>query len=117
MSDSISSLEELENLFDKYSKKLIVLDFYSNFCVPCRRAKPKIKSLMQETCKHTLFVMIEVRDDPDIAEILEKYQVYTIPKFIIIRDHKKIFVTNDPDKLKDKIKRLIPPIPPPRRKS
>jgi len=117
MSESISSLEELEELFNTYSKKLIVLDFYSNFCAPCRRAEPKIKSLMQETCKHTLFVMIEVRDDPDIEEIVRKYQVYTIPKFIIIRDHKKIFVTNDPDKLEDKLKRLISPIPPPRRKS
>jgi thiol-disulfide isomerase/thioredoxin len=114
MSDSISSLEELENLFKKYSKKLIVLDFYSNFCVPCRRAKPKIESLMAETCQNVLFVMIEVRDDPDIVEILEKYQVYTIPKFIIIRDREKIFVTNDPVKLKNKLKRLIPP---PRRKS
>jgi len=109
MSESISSLKELENLFNTYSKKLIVLDFYSDFCAPCRRAKPKIERLMEETCQYTLFVMIEVRDDPDIAEIVEKYQVYTIPKFIIIKDHEKVFVTNDPNKLKNKLKSLIPP--------
>jgi thiol-disulfide isomerase/thioredoxin len=109
MSESISSLEELEELFNTYSKKLIVLDFYSNFCTPCRRAEPKIKSLMEKTCKYTLFVMIEVRDDPDIEKIVEKFQVYTIPKFIIIKDHEKVFVTNDPDELEDKLKRLIQP--------
>lgn len=106
-SKSIGSLEELEELFNQYNEKLIVLDFYSDLCAPCRRAEQKIESLKKMTCSHTLFVLIKVKNKPDIIKILEKFQVYTIPKFVIIRDGKQIFITNDPDELEKELKKLI----------
>jgi thiol-disulfide isomerase/thioredoxin len=106
MTNSVTSLKELQELFETYKKRIIVLVFFSNFCIPCRKAKPKIKELMKSTCPKTLFVLIEVKDDPDIMEILEKYQIYTIPKFIILEGGKQVFVTNDPEKLEEKLMNL-----------
>ena len=63
--------------------KLVFLDFYANWCGPCKRLTPNIVTLEKEypECK---FVKIDVDSFPEISE---KYSITCMPTLIFIRNN------------------------------
>lgn len=62
-------------------KGLVFVDFYADWCGPCKMTGPIIEELAQEL-KDVKFVKINVDENPNLAS---KYQVFSIPSFFIFK--------------------------------
>lgn len=64
----------------------VFVDFYAEWCGPCRMTGPIINELAEEI-KDMRFVKIDVDKNPELAST---YSVSSIPTFIILKDGKQI---------------------------
>jgi thioredoxin 1 len=62
----------------KHGKKYILIDFYANWCGPCRVFAPTFVKLSD---KYTNVMFIKVNID-NLNEIAEKYNIRSIPTFM-----------------------------------
>lgn len=66
--------------------KTILLDFFADWCGPCRMVSPVIDEIAAER-SDVAVGKINVDESPELAR---KYGVYSIPTLIVIRDGKVI---------------------------
>ncbi|AFN65011.1 thioredoxin [Mycoplasma wenyonii str. Massachusetts] len=77
---SLTSQEELQELLQ--GSHDLLLDFYADFCPPCRQLMPILFSLsLQEKYQDIKFIKIDVSSFPKLAR---KYEVSSIPTLILI---------------------------------
>lgn len=60
-----------------------VVDFYADWCGPCRMVSPIIETLSLEYAGKAKFVKINTDDNPDLAE---KYGIMSIPTIMIFKN-------------------------------
>ena len=66
----------------KNSKKPVLLDFYANWCAPCRMIAPFVEEIAQEN-PDILVGKVNVDESPELAGAFE---VQYIPMVVIIKD-------------------------------
>jgi thioredoxin 1 len=76
------SSSEFENEVLK-SQLPTVVDFYADWCGPCRMVSPIIEALSSEYDGRVKFVKVNTDDNPDIAM---KYGIMSIPTIIVFKD-------------------------------
>jgi thioredoxin 1 len=76
------SSSEFENEVLK-SQLPTVVDFYADWCGPCRMVSPIIEALSSEYDGRVKFVKINTDDNPDIAM---KYGIMSIPTIIVFKN-------------------------------
>ena len=64
----------------------VFVDFYADWCGPCKVTSPLIAQLSEEY-KDMKFVEVDVDADPDLSS---SYSVFSIPTFIIFKDGKNV---------------------------
>jgi thioredoxin 1 len=71
--------------FDETIKKnpLILVDFWAGWCGPCRALAPTIEELARDLVGKVLVAKLDVDENPQTAE---KFQVYSIPTVILLKD-------------------------------
>ena len=67
-------------------KGLVFVDFYADWCGPCKMTSPIIEELANEV-KEIKFVKVNVDENPDLAS---QYNIFSIPTFLIFKDGKVI---------------------------
>lgn len=77
------------------SDKPVLLDFYADWCGPCRMVLPLVEQIAQENPQY-LVCKINVDEEPELAQ---KFDVMTIPTLVVIKDGK---VTNQSSGAKPK---------------
>jgi len=83
--------------FDKEtSEGLVLIDFYADWCGPCKMLTPFVEAFAAETTDYKVY-KVNVDDSGDIAE---KFNIQTIPTLIIFKDGEKVdqtsgFMTGD----------------------
>jgi thioredoxin 1 len=60
----------------------VLVDFYADWCGPCRLLAPALEELAEET-QDAKIVKVNVDDDPDLAA---EYQVSSIPTLLVFED-------------------------------
>ena len=71
----------------KESEKPLFIDFWAEWCGPCKMVGPVIDELSDEHDDIT-FVKINVDENPDATA---KYGVRSIPTFVVIKDSEIVF--------------------------
>ncbi len=64
-----------------------VLDFYADWCGPCKVMKPVFEELEEEYKGKVEFESIDVEQQGSLAS---KYQVMSIPTFVILEDDEEV---------------------------
>lgn len=74
--------DDLENV--KNSGKIILLDFYADWCGPCRMLSPVVDEVAEENPD---FVVGKINVDKE-PELSEEFGVSSIPMLVVMKDGK-----------------------------
>lgn len=77
--------EEFNEIINN-SHKLVVVDFFAEWCMPCLMIAPIIEELA-ESMKEVKFVKINTEDNQELSR---KYNISTIPCLVIFKDGKEV---------------------------
>jgi thioredoxin 1 len=71
--------------FDDFLKSdlPVLVDFWADWCMPCRMMAPAMEELAQEFAGKAMFGKLNVDDNPDVAS---RYGVMSIPHFLIFKN-------------------------------
>lgn len=64
------------------SEKRVMVDFFGNWCGPCKQMKPILEDLSEELN----ISKVDIDSNPEIAD---KYSVMSLPTFVIFEDGKE----------------------------
>ena len=62
-------------------KGIVFIDFYADWCGPCRLTSPTIEELSNEI-KNINFLKVDVDKNPELAQ---QYSIFSIPTFMIFK--------------------------------
>lgn len=69
------------------SKTPVLVDFWAEWCAPCRMVAPLVKELAEEYDGKVTFAKVDVDQNPQIAG---KYGIMSIPTLIIFKGGKPV---------------------------
>lgn len=87
-------------------EKLVLVDFYADWCGPCRLTAPIIEELSQEMSE-VKFVKVNVDENPQLAS---QYSIFSIPTFLIFKQGKvvgQMVGAMGKEKMKEEIKQYL----------
>merc|ERR1712141_33958 len=82
----IETKDELDGLL-KSESKLVVVDFYADWCGPCKMIGPKVEVL---AAKYENVVFVKVNVDEN-AEASEFYNISAMPTFKFFKNGKEVY--------------------------
>ena len=74
------------NTFDteiSEGEKLVIADFYSDSCIPCKRMSPLLAELEDEFADSVKLVKLNINFD---AETAEKYEITAVPTLVFFKN-------------------------------
>ncbi len=75
------------NFDDVIKQGVSLVDFWAEWCGPCKMAAPVIEELSNEYAGKVVVAKLDVDAEPEIAET---HQVMSIPTIILFKDGKEI---------------------------
>ncbi|XP_063962318.1 thioredoxin 1-like [Lytechinus pictus] len=99
----IESMEDCASFLENNS--LAVIDFFAEWCGPCKMIAPKVKDLALAFAS-VKFGKVNVDDAEEVAQ---KYDVSAMPTFILFKDGQKFdtIVGANEAKLKEGVEKLV----------
>ena len=81
----MSVLKITKENFDvlKTSEKTVLIDFYADWCGPCKMMSPVLDQLSAELEGKIKIGKVNVDDDPELAG---QFKVMSIPNFVLIKN-------------------------------
>lgn len=76
------SLEQYQSLL--HSDKLILIDFYADWCAPCKKMKPYLEKIAVEMAAKVTLVRIDADEN---AELCKKLKVTALPVLKLYKDN------------------------------
>lgn len=64
----------------------VLVDFYADWCAPCKMLAPILDSMAEKFSEKMKFVKVNTDENPDLRE---KYQVMGVPTLIFFKNGKK----------------------------
>ena len=69
------------------SEKPVLIDFYADWCGPCKMMTPVVEELATEKEGTIKVCKVNVDDEPDLAQ---KFNIMSIPTFVAIKEGKVV---------------------------
>ncbi len=66
----------------KSCEKTVLIDFYADWCGPCRMVSPIVDKIAEEHPEY-LVCKVNVDDEPELAS---EFEVFSIPTLVVMRD-------------------------------
>ncbi len=70
------------------SSKLVLVDFYAEWCGPCKMMKPRLLDVAERIGDNAKIVEIDVDKEKEIAE---SCRIQSVPTFIIYKNGKELW--------------------------
>ena len=80
---TITSEEHFKTIIDSSGEQLLVIDFYADWCVPCKMLSPTILEIARENKYKASFYKLDVDKHRKIAA---QYRVMGIPYIVFIKN-------------------------------
>ncbi|EDV19322.1 uncharacterized protein TRIADDRAFT_62217 [Trichoplax adhaerens] len=103
----VANNEEFDLIIKSADDKLVVIDFYAQWCGPCRRIGPKYEAMSKDPeYENVIFLKVDVDDNSDTAEACG---ISCMPTFQFYQNGQKIdeLSGSDDSQLLAKIKELM----------
>ena len=71
------------NFDEKIKEGLVLVDFFADWCGPCKMLAPVIEKLANEFADKLNVYKVNVDDDPDLAR---KFGIVSIPSLFLFKD-------------------------------
>lgn len=79
--------ENLQTFIDESNEKPVILDFYADWCGPCKITLPRYEEASVEVGDKATFVKVNVEDNRDVAM---NYRVSSIPCFVVLKNGEEV---------------------------
>jgi thioredoxin 2 len=79
-------IEADRELFDDVVRNAtvpVLVDFWAEWCGPCRMAAPEVKRVANEVAGRALVLKVNTQQNPDLAA---RYKVQGIPNFVVLKN-------------------------------
>lgn len=86
MSENIVELNE-SNFDEKIKKGIFLVDFFAQWCGPCRMLSPVIEEVAQELENKAVIGKVDIDEEINLAS---KFQVTSVPTLILFKNGKEI---------------------------
>ncbi|KAJ3120663.1 hypothetical protein HK098_004422 [Nowakowskiella sp. JEL0407] len=89
MPDVVDILQDEEKWNEAINKKkLVIVDFYAEWCGPCKQMEPEFKKLAEtHTSDKVSFLKVDLDEAPEVADMAG---VVAMPFFIAYKDGQKV---------------------------
>ena len=111
MYNNSSEVEVTGQEFDEIVKnghKLVVVDFFAEWCMPCVMIAPVIEELAEaDSMKEVKFTKINIDDNKALAQ---KYNISSIPCLVIFKDGEevdRIIGSQSQDIIEERVKKWL----------
>lgn len=64
-----------------------VVDFYADWCGPCRALSPVLEQVQEEVAKKAKIVKVNIDNNMELAR---KYMVMSVPTMVVIKNGKEV---------------------------
>jgi len=71
------------NKFLESTNLPVLVDFWAEWCMPCRIMEPVMEELARDYAGKAVFARVNVDENPEVAS---RYNIMSIPHFIIFRN-------------------------------
>uniref|UniRef100_A0A646QFW7 Thioredoxin n=1 Tax=Hemiscolopendra marginata TaxID=943146 RepID=A0A646QFW7_9MYRI len=82
----VKSLDDFNTKLKEAGGKLVVVDFFAEWCGPCKMIAPKLEG-MSNHFTEVVFLKVDVDECEDIAQ---QYEINCMPTFVFIKNQNKI---------------------------
>ena len=65
----------------------ILVDFWAEWCMPCRIMAPVMEELAQDYAGKATFARVNVDEDPEVSQ---RYNIMSVPHFVIFKDGRPV---------------------------
>ena len=79
-------LGDLKGQLEAAGGKLVVIDFFAEWCGPCKMIAPKIEEMAAQM-SNVVFLKVDVDEAEDAAQ---EYNVQAMPTFVLIKNKQKV---------------------------
>jgi len=86
MVQSLESIEDMLDVLEQNKENLTVIDFWAEWCGPCKRFKPEFEKLSEKYPTVT-FVTINVDDVPDVKD---EFEISSLPTFDLVKNGQRV---------------------------
>ncbi len=75
----INNIEELKDIMEQ-TRKPVVVDFYAEWCGPCKAMASMLEELSNEM-EDVDFYKLNIEDNPDVAS---EFSITSVPSFLVV---------------------------------